>query len=218
VINKLTSEELLSLGIKKTTSPGRGRESTTAYIYKCHTCGNPVKMFSIFLDKVVYCNLCKTDAKKRIAMAKRNADRQIAELNGLNIVDEKKKQRFINAANIVRKYGDYESAITKAETSYDKYDSIPEAITAIILLNAGYSVIAQQNIAGLRLDFVLPKKKTVIEVDGALYHNQDKQAIRDYIIKHKLGADWDIIHLPADDVKKSPKSFEKMIKKRLNLK
>lgn len=216
MIMKMTSEELQELGIKKTTAPGRGCKSTTAYEYKCASCGRPVLRFALILDRPIYCNLCRTNAKKRVAIAKEKAERQKIELDSLDTADTNKKQRFEKAAQKMQRLGGYEDAIQRAAKAYEKYDSVPEAIAAIVLLKAGYRVIAQQKLANYKLDFTLPDEKFVIEIDGTLYHqDQTKIDIRDDLIKYMLGGGWDIVHVPAEALAKRPKAFEHLIEKRI---
>lgn len=215
----MTAKELLELGIKKTYKSGRGHELTLAYEYKCASCGRPVKKLSLILDKPVYCNLCKTSAKSRIAAAKEKAKMQMIELESLNTEDVNKKQRFNKAEKTMQRIGGYDNAIQKAKTAYKKYGSVPEAIAAIILLKLGYKTIAQQKIGDYKADFVLPDKKVVIEIDGALYHkDKAKLSTRDDVIKYMLGDGWEIIHVPAEPLAKQPKAFERLIKKRIMLK
>ena len=82
------------------------------------------------------------------------------------------------------KLAGYEPAIQKAKLAYNKYDSVPEAIAAIVLLHCGYRVIAQQPVSDYTVDFVLPDKKLAIEVDGSIYHaDAAKEEIRGHIAK-----------------------------------
>lgn len=214
-MSKITDEELSELGITRTYVKS-GYSKRKAYIYKCASCGRPTQLFVLRLDKPVYCNICRTNAKKRLEAAQKEAERRELELNSLNTDDANRKARFQKAAAIMQKLGGYDKAIKKAETAYNKFDSVPEAIAAIILLNAGYRVIAQQQLAKYKVDFLLPDYKLAIEVDGSLYHNDnEKLAIRDMFIKYMLGDEWEIIHVPAESLMKRPKAFERLIKNRI---
>lgn len=212
-----TDEELLQLGIKRTLGRGRGSESTKVYIYECPTCGNPVKKFFLILDRPIYCNLCRTNALERVNAARKEAKRKEIELNSISPGDANKKIRFQKAASKMDKLGGYDEAIKKAKSAYRKYDSVPEAVAAIILLHCGYRVIAQQPVSDYKLDFVLPDEKIVIEVDGSIYHTDElKREIRDTSIKYNLGSEWEILHIPAESLMKRPKVFERLIKKKID--
>lgn len=216
---RYTDDELQSLGVVRTVARGRRQEETAAYIYKCATCGRPVTHLMLILSKPVYCNLCKADAKGKIKAARAEAERREKELADLNITNPDKLRRFQKAADIMRKVGGYDAAISRAEKAYEKFGSTPEAVAAIILIHAGYRVIAQQPIASYRVDLVLPDEKTVIEIDGSLYHRDaNKRELRDISIRQNLGAEWDVIHVPAEDMVERPKYFERLIKSRLQKK
>lgn len=143
---RYTDDELQSLGVVRTVARGRRQEETAAYIYKCATCGRPVTRLMLILSKPVYCNLCRVNAKEKIKAAKKEAERHEQELAGIDYTDSDKMRRFQKAADIMRKVGAYDTAISRAEKAYEKFGSIPEAVAAIILIHAGYRVIAQQHV------------------------------------------------------------------------
>lgn len=213
---RYTDDELQALGVIRTVARGRGHEDTAAYIFKCATCGQPVTRLMLALNKPAYCNVCKADAKGKIKAAKTEAERREQELADINLINPDKMRRFRKAADIMRKIGAYDAAISRTERAYEKFDSIPEAVAAIILIHAGYRVIAQQPVACYKVDLVLPDVKTAIEIDGSLFHRDaEKRELRDISIKHNLGAGWDIVHVPAEDMVKRPKYFERLIKSKL---
>lgn len=213
---RYTDDELKSLGVVRTVGRSRGHDDTPAYIFKCASCGRPVTRFMLTLGKPIYCNICKANAEGKIRAAKAEAKKREKELAEINITNPDKLRRFQKAANIMRKVGKYDAAISRAEKAYEKFGSIPEAVAAIILIHAGYRVIAQQPIASYKVDLLLPDEKTVIEIDGALYHRDpNKRELRDNTIKYNLGAGWDVIHVPAEDMVERPKYFEKLMKSRL---
>jgi very-short-patch-repair endonuclease len=212
-----TQNELSQLGIEQIVAPGRGMKYATAYRYKCACCGRPVQRFILILDRPVYCNICKTNAIKRVKAAEEEAHKRELELILPNPGDADKKIRFEKAVAKIQKHGNYDAAIKKAETAYRKYDSIPEAVAAIVLLHAGYKVIVQQPVADYKLDFVLPDEKIIIEVDGALFHKDEiKRELRDMSIRYNLGGEWKIIHVPAESLAKDPKAFERLMKRKIN--
>ena len=85
-------------------------------------------------------------------------------------------------------------------------------MAAIVLIYSGYSIIPQQRVGALTVDFCLSKQKIIIEVDGSLYHNsREKSLQRDARIQAMLGHDWEIIHLPAEGIEKNPFQIPKAI-------
>lgn len=210
---KYSDDELLQLGITRIENYRRGRD---AYEFKCASCGRPVILLSLFLDRPKYCNLCRTDALVKIKAARKEAERKELEINSLDAADAVKKKRFENAAGIMRKLGGYDSAIQKAEKAYEKYGSVPEAVAAIVLLQTGQRVIAQQPVSDFRVDFLLPDVNLVVEIDGALFHkDESKREMRDLCIRYNLGRGWDIIHVPAEALVKRPKVFERLMRKKI---
>lgn len=214
---KYTDAELLELGIKRVDDYGESCWDRGSYIYSCASCGRPTRRASVILSRPVYCSICSTDAMEKRKMAREQAKRNEIEINSIDTTDINKKIRFQKAADKMSKLAGYEPAIQKAKLAYNKYDSVPEAIAAIVLLHCGYRVIAQQPVSDYTVDFVLPDKKLAIEVDGSIYHaDAAKEEIRDISLKHNLGDGWEILHIPAESLAKRPKTFENLIKRKVN--
>lgn len=217
-----TDTELAELGIERTMARGRGQQATEAYVYKCAKCGRPVTRLCIILDRPVYCNLCKSDAlsRKRLAAkaAEKNIEREAQELDKLMGLDPKCEARFSKAVDAVKRLGNFHAAIRAASAHVHKYGSTPEAIAAIMLISCGVQIIPQAKIFANKrsaVDFVLPDHKTVIEIDGELYHSDEmKQYLRDVSIRHRLGDEWKVLHIPAEALAKNPKAFRGAVIKR----
>lgn len=132
-------------------------------------------------------------------------------------VETKWEKRFNSAVeNIskqVRNFDDYEDAIRLARTRLNDYDSIPEAMVAIELVRLGHSVIPQQKIGRYKVDFALKDIKTIVEIDGELYHKNIHKNDREATIQLCLGFDWKIIHIPASLISKDIQKLEKIISK-----
>ena len=60
------------------------------------------------------------------------------------------------------------------------------------------------------LDFVIPKEKLAIEVDGSIYHYY-KKTTREATIQWSLGLDWTIIHVPADRLSRQIYKLQEVI-------
>ena len=212
---RYTDEELAELGIERTEEHSQWH-SRTKYTYKCATCGRPASRYSLILERPIYCNICTTDAMKKRKKAKLRAEQEAKYLEKLAGIDPNLEDRFYKASAIVRRCGDFEEAISKAKKYTSKYDSIPEAVTAIVLSHLDIKYIPQAKIKDMTVDFALVDLKTVIEVDGAIYHtNKEKEFFRDCGLRNILGNDWNVIHLPAESVAKRPKVLLSLLKKKL---
>lgn len=74
---------------------------------------------------------------------------------------------------------------------------------AIELLKNHYKIIPQQKIGNKIADFVIPKEKLIIEVDGKIFHNNsEKEVKKDLYYNEQLGFEWIVIHVPADEIRK----------------
>lgn len=214
-----TDAELKELEIERTTAPGRGRAESAAYIYKCTRCGNKTMRRVVIITRPVYCSLCKNDAQRKKNNCAKAIQQDGKDLEALMGLDPKSEDRFYKAAKTVRKLGDYETAIKKASIAAHKYGSVPEAIAAIMLISCGIKIIPQAKIFGdnrSAVDFILPDHKAVIEIDGALFHsNIEKRIMRDEIINYRLGDEWKIIHVSAEDITKRPRAFKRSITRQI---
>ena len=123
----------------------------------------------------------------------------------LKAIDNIKKQ--------VRDIKPYTHAIKLAMAAADKFGSIPEAMVAIELLKLGYKIIPQQRVNKYKVDFYLPDIKTIIEVDGVLYHNSKRDDEREAIILFTLGMGTRVIHIPAERIAKNIQKLQECIDK-----
>lgn len=195
-------------GIKSERGPGRGRkDGVINYLIPCSECGTIIKRQIYNGDKVYLCPICKRNETRK---------KKAYEDKFIN-VETKWEKRFNSAVeNIskqVRNFNDYEDAIRLARTRLNDYDSIPEAMVAIELVRLGHSVIPQQKIGRYKVDFALKDIKTIVEIDGELYHKNIHKNDREATIQLCLGFDWKIIHIPASFISKDIQKLEKIISK-----
>jgi len=178
----------------------------TRYMIPCAKCGRIVPKGRYDPEKVYLCDYCK-----KVQAAKARAVFEDAYAS----IRSPKEQRFDKAVERLKAIApdlDFDRAIKIAETRAEKYGSIPEAMAAIVLIYSGYSIIPQQRVGALTVDFCLSKQKIIIEVDGSLYHtSREKSLQRDARIQAMLGHDWEIIHLPAEGIGKNPFQIPKAI-------
>lgn len=174
---------------------------------KCTICGSTFRMRRRSSNPVcVHCKCKETNKRNRIAK----------EIKSSDDIRTKNEKRFDNAIECITKQvkdiAEWDKAIRIAEQASEKYGSIPEAIIAILLAKNNISFIPQQRIGKYKVDFCIPEYKTILEVDGEIYHcNERRELYRTSTIKYSLGAEWKIIRIPADDIKNDIKSAIKFI-------
>lgn len=82
--------------------------------------------------------------------------------------------------------------------SPEKFDSSEEMIAAIILVGNGIKTKIHYKIDRYIVDFLIPKLKVVLEVDGHLHkHKMLYDSNRDFEIREKLGRDWEVVRIPT---------------------
>lgn len=119
----------------------------------------------------------------------------------------KKKRMYESAVDKLEhqnlSFIEYEEAI-KAVGEYaiecpDKFDSSYEMIAAIMLIHNHIRCKVQYKIGKYQVDFMLPEKKVVLEIDGEVHkHKKAYDNQRDKYIKEQLGVDWNIIRIPTE--------------------
>ena len=182
------------------------------YLIPCESCGS-------ITDKQVYrrdvrhlCDRCKLKAYTLIHRKRKFANEEV-----LSEIVTPKQRQFDKAVDEIRKldrlhFDKYEKAIQRAETRCEDYGSIPEAMVVIELLRLGYKIIPQAKVAKMKVDFALPDEKVIIEVDGSIYHSKEDNAYRDHAIKYHLGEEWEVIHIPAEQIRKHLTKMRKIMK------
>ena len=210
--SSMSKEELAALGVSREYDI----HMKTVYTVPCSVCGRNTTTRSFSTNHAYKCRMCrkkvvqKRDDKAKII--KQQAEELFAEEFGLDV---KHLRRFEKGA---AKFSDlYVPNIETARKAADKFESIPEVIACISLLHIGARVIAHQKVGCYTVDFCLPDEKTVIEIDGSLYHNNaEKEFIRDLVLKNMLGDGWEVCHVPADAVAKNHAAFERNMRRKLN--
>lgn len=93
------------------------------------------------------------------------------------------------------------------------FQSTEEIMVGIELIKNRVKAIHQQKIGRYKVDFVLPELKTILEVDGKIYHG-DKfaEGKRDGLILLTMGLDWHIVRIDTDKINNSIQSLLPAIK------
>lgn len=180
--------ESLEDGIKMIeTIPGH-----EMYAIPCEMCGRKVVRTQYSRKRTYICDYCKGVVRKKKAVL----DERLAKC------ETKREKQFNSAVEKIKKQVDdfqkYENAINIAKTRAELYGSIPEAMVAIELIKLKYKIIPQQKVGRYKVDFVIPKEKIAIEVDGEIYHRSPYKGEREATIQFSLGLEWKIIHIPAE--------------------
>lgn len=176
------------------------------YHIPCTQCGSIIKRRQYASDKVYLCDYCKLALKEK---------QKSAQLQELMATKSRKEILFDKAveeiSNQVDDMAEYQKPIQFALTKVERYGSIPEMMVAIELLRLRYAIIPQQKVGEYKVDFAIPSIKRVVEVDGSIYHTNKLESLRDAKIKLMLGTGWNIIHIPAELIRKHIRTLESVI-------
>lgn len=180
------------------------------YYYRipCEICGEKIRRTQYSRKRNYICDYCKGVIKKK----------QKAKIpEELQDVKTKKELQFDKAIKEIEQqskcYDEYKKSIEIARKRLELYGSIPETMVAIELIKNGYSIIPQQKIGRYKVDFLIPKEKIVVEVDGEIFHAKERNEDREATIQISLGFDWKIIHIPAEKIRKDISKTDIIIKR-----
>ena len=165
------------------------------FLIPCEVCGRKIQRTSYSRKRTYICDYCKGVIKKKLAPT-------------IPDTETKAERRFNKAVSRIREqvrnFNKYERAVEIARKRVERYGSIPEAMMAIGLLQAKFAITPQQRIGKYNVDFLIPKHKTIVEVDGSIYHaNREKEKKRDLYLRTALGFDWIVIHVPAERIEQN---------------
>lgn len=186
----------------------RGRKGATVYLVPCSKCGGEIRSLTYGRNHEYVCDRCRLGVRKQNATLEREL---LVELT------TEGERRFAKAVQEIKRqvkdFQSYHRVIEIARKAQDKYGSVPEAMVAIELLKLGYKIIPQQRIGKYKVDFYLPNAKTVVEVDGKIYHQGRDDNEREATILLSLGLDTRIVHIPAERIAKDIKKLKQCLDK-----
>lgn len=181
----------------------------------CEKCGCLITR-KIYKREQHICSKCKKELQQNAVKTDNALGKEIYELNPYVPINTTKADRFERAVKEIvkttHKPEKYQRAIKIAKKGAEKYGSIPEAMVAIELIRLGYSIIPQQKICGYKVDFAIPKEKIIVEVDGELFHPNGKNAHRELMLRYRLGPEWEIVHVPAEQIRKNITLMSRIMK------
>lgn len=100
----------------------------------------------------------------------------------------------------------YKNAIEWVEKNLYKngwFQSTEEIMTALELIHRNVKAHHQVRVYDYFVDFVLPDYKVILEIDGKLFHGNDraeKEHIRDEVIAGKFGDGWEVVRIDAENI------------------
>jgi len=175
----------------------REKNGRITFYPPCRICGTAVKSSYYVLGNDYTCSECK-------AML---INAEIEKKAGSSVTKQMKK--LDTALKRIAKHTDinkYQEAIEKVKRGLYRpnyYQSTEEIMVALELLHRGYVVYHQVAVSDYRVDFVIPELKVALEIDGRIYHSEDratKAALRDEVVACHLGEGYEVIHIPTDDI------------------
>lgn len=190
----------------------RGRLGAYVYLVPCSRCGKVMESVVYGSQKKYVCDRCK---RKEI-----NRKHEV-ESAWFDIIEEKGERRFDRALDEieaqVKDFSRYERAAKIARKAQDRYGSIPEAMVAVELARIGLSFIPQQKVKRYRVDFYIPSLKMVIEIDGEVFHANDRKKDREAEIQIAMGLEIRILHIPAELIRRDIQKLRPLIEQRLRM-
>ncbi len=167
------------------------------YYPPCKICGAPVPLWKYVRGVDYVCKECRAYAREQ------------ARLEKDALQTDKKEKRLENAVKRISKItdiGPYQPAIEQVRKKIGTpgwFQSTEEVMTALELLRRGVVVHHQVKIYEYSVDFVIPKYRVALEIDGRPFHRREdlkKQQIRDEVVVMKLGEGWQVIHIDSENI------------------
>lgn len=186
--------------------PGTDYDGRFAWFSTCYECGTRTKTTLHMKNSKIYCDRCKNELLRQKREAKAIED------------DSKYEKRFEQGVALlekkVRNAERFRPAIAKARTKIRRYGSTDEVLAAIVMFHFGYDFQMQQKIGRYRADFLLPKEKLIVEVDGKPFHSDKrKEQERDNEMSIQMGQGWKTLHIPTELLRRKPLALNDAIKK-----
>ena len=174
----------------------RNKSGFTDYYPPCTYCGEPVCSWNYISSAKYVCRKCRE---------------QILE-NKLEESESMKKKRLdtaIKRISRVAKIENYEAGIKWVENNLNRpgwFQSTEEIMVALELIRCKIKAYHQVKIFDYRVDFVIPEMKVALEIDGNIYHGEERQKrerLRDEVIVDKLGSGYEMIRIRTENINKN---------------
>lgn len=194
-------------GIKTTLEGGEFRKYTVYHII-CDNCGNEYIKRQYKSGVEHLCDRCRYMRNRKIKEKERV---DVSDFQSKNEI--KFEKAIVEMKKQVAWDSHYDQCAEIARKRVEYYGSVPEMMVAIQLIYLGYSITPQQKIGRYRVDFLIESIKTVIEIDGAVFHAK-RIPNREATIQLSLGLDWKILHIPAELISKDILKLETILQHR----
>jgi len=180
------------------------------YRTSCSICGGPVYTWvrrQLVKYKCKNCREREREAKKEkhAPMNATQAERR------LEIAIE-----YLESKGILKDYSGPLDVVGEYLYRPGWFQSSNEILVALELLRKGIKVRHQVRFGPWKADFVIPELKVVLEVDGDIYHKderKEKDKIRDAAIIAHLGPEWEIVRITETMLKKNIQKLVPAIKR-----
>ena len=169
----------------------KNAQGFNTYYIPCHICGASVPNWGYKRNLKYTCESCRSKLLEKMKEEKKQDTK------------EKKLKWAIKRISKVANIKKYDDAIIELKKElYVKgwYQSTEEIMVGLELRRRKVPYIHQYKLKDYKLDFVIPNYKVVLEVDG-IFHTKDKQEkelLRDEIIRFNLGDEWEVIHIKTE--------------------
>lgn len=173
------------------------KNGCTWYHPVCHVCGETISSMRYRRGDTYTC----FDCKKLLAETQRKADDRTVKC--------KKLETAIKRISKVADIDEYTNAIQRMRDIINHkgwFQSTEEIMVGLELIRHKVRAFHQVSVYEYRVDFVLPEYKTVLEIDGPIFHGKERRArqeIRDEVITRKFGEGWEIIHISTECINKN---------------
>lgn len=196
---------------------------TLLYYPPCHLCGAEIRSWVYLPDLKYVCKECEElkrlkknqeraekRAKERVekGIVKPPTPKQQEKIEKAKTKNEAMMDRAIKRINKISSSVDYAQAIEKVKSEMEAgvvFQSTSEVLAALELSRKRVKYRTQVQFGPYRADFVLDTDKVVLEIDGKMFHAEErkfKEQIRDGLIIAALGPQWEVVRIPDDNINK----------------
>lgn len=175
------------------------------YITGCYACGKPVKTWVKRNGTIFKCKECRKKEKEKESQL----TNEIGRLKVLRRIEKAEELLSkLYGEKILEEYAEGIVHIKENINEKNLFQSTNEVLALIELKRKGVLFEHQVSLGRYRLDFVLPRQKVVLEIDGGFRKQKvvkDRDKIKDMQIVTSLGPAWEIIRISDEVLKKNPR-------------
>lgn len=185
----------------------KDQKGNTWYYPPCYVCGAGVPSWNYIRGVKYSCPECKKNLAEMVVRDK-NEDSK-----------ERKYKDAVKRIGKVSSLEPYEFAMKQVAAHLHKpgwYQSTEEIMVAMELIRRKVTAYHQVKVLNYHVDFLLPKLKVVLEIDGTIFHGKEKKgfdSLRDELICGVLGEGWEVIRISTDNINMNVTRLMTAIKK-----